>query len=64
MYLSLKQATRVWDNATTVEGEHQNQAAPYVGPYEIVGTEEPNILVRKKGSRYIGFTNRAKLFHA
>ena len=46
-------------------GRSQKLEAPYVGPYEIVGIEGPNLLVRTKRSKVLKIhANRAKLFFA
>ena len=44
-------------------GRSKKLEAPYVGPYEIVGIEGPNLILRKKRSKVLKIhANRVKLF--
>ena len=46
-------------------GRSKKLEAPYVGPYEIVGIEGPNLLLRTKRSKVLKIhANRAKPFFA
>jgi hypothetical protein len=44
-------------------GRSKKLEAPYVGPYEIIGIERPNLLLRTKLAKVLKIhANRAKLF--
>ena len=46
-------------------GRSKKLEAPYIGPYEIIGIEEPNLIVRTKRCKELKIhANRAKLFFA
>jgi hypothetical protein len=46
-------------------GRSKKLQAPYVGPYEIIGIQGPNLLLRTRGSKTLRIhANRAKLFFA
>jgi hypothetical protein len=44
-------------------GRSKKLEAPYIGPHEIIGIEEPNLILRTKRSKKLKIhANRAKLF--
>jgi hypothetical protein len=46
-------------------GRSKKLEAPYVGPYEIIRIEEPNLVLRTRGGKELKIhANRAKLFFA
>ena len=46
-------------------GRSKKLESPYVGPYEIVGIDEPNLVLRTRRSKTLKINaNRAKLFFA